>query len=206
MFPDFDFVPVFHLVGVLVHVYPVELRGAGADGRDEPFALPAPIVLRVREKVACEGVPGGFFEFEFVFERYVEVLGYLDVELGASRRKYMQMASFCRQGQRGANLVIFLHHHASIDLRTLRRGFHARCNEIGLLSAMFLFGVFVLPGTDCFGGANDGGTCCYCCQESQDHDGFVSPNVTVVTHESKQRQHDPPTRYSRLWRTCGSDW
>lgn len=92
MFSDLDFVPVFHLVGIFVHIYPVELRRAGADGRDEPFALPAPIVVGVREEVACEGVAGGFFEFELVFERYVEVLGNLDVELGAGRRKYKHTA------------------------------------------------------------------------------------------------------------------
>ena len=81
MIPHFDLVPVLDLVGVLVHVDPVEERGAGADGRDEPFALPAPVVLGVREEVAGEGVGGGFFEFELVVEGDVEVLGDLDVEL-----------------------------------------------------------------------------------------------------------------------------
>ncbi len=81
MIPDFDLVPVFDLVGILIHVDPIELRGAGTDGRDEPFALPAPIMLGVREVVAREGVGRGFFEFQVVFERDVEVLGDLDVEL-----------------------------------------------------------------------------------------------------------------------------
>ena len=81
MIPDFDLVPVFHLVGVLVDVDPVELRGAGANGRDEAFALPAPVVLRVREVIAREGVAGRFFEFEVVVGREVEILSDLDVEL-----------------------------------------------------------------------------------------------------------------------------
>ena len=85
MVSDFDLVPVLDLVGVFVHVDPVELRGAGADGGDEPFALPAPVVLGVREVVACEGVAGGFFELQVVFEGDVEVLGYLDVELQGER-------------------------------------------------------------------------------------------------------------------------
>lgn len=81
MISDFDLVPVFDLIGIFVHVYPIELRGPGADGRDEPFALPAPVVLGVREVVACEGVAGGFVKLQVVFEGDVEVLGYLDVEL-----------------------------------------------------------------------------------------------------------------------------
>ncbi len=87
MIPDFDLVPVFHLVGVLVHVDPIELRGAGTDGGDEPFALPAPVVLGVREVVAREGVGRGFFELQVVvfFEGDVEVLGDLDVELNVGK-------------------------------------------------------------------------------------------------------------------------
>lgn len=81
MVSDFDLVPVLDLIGIFIHIYPVELRRAGADGRDEPFALPAPVVLRVREVVACEGVAGRFFKLEVVFEGNVEVLSYLDVEL-----------------------------------------------------------------------------------------------------------------------------
>lgn len=65
-----------------------------------------------------------------------------------------------------AHLVIPQHDHAAVDLRALRRGFHARCHKIGLLAAMFLFRVLVLPGAYCLGGANDGGACCYRCQES----------------------------------------
>lgn len=87
MISNLDFVPVFYLVGVFIHVYPVELGGTGADGGDETFALPAPIVLGVREVIACEGMAGGFFEFEVVFKRHVEVLGFLDVKLDVSRCK-----------------------------------------------------------------------------------------------------------------------
>ena len=72
------------------------------------------------------------------------------------------------------------HHHASVDLRALRRVLDARCHEMRLLSAMLLFRILVLPRADCFSGANDGGACCYCCQETQDHNGCVSPNVAVV--------------------------
>lgn len=81
MISDFDLVPVFDLVGILVHIYPVELRRPGADGGDESLALPAPIVLGMREEVACEGVAGRFFKLQFVFEGDVEVLDCLDVEL-----------------------------------------------------------------------------------------------------------------------------
>lgn len=81
MISDFDLVPILHLVGIFIHVYPIELRGAGADGRDEAFALPAPIMLGVGKVVAREGVAGGVFEFQVIFQGDVEVLGYLDVEL-----------------------------------------------------------------------------------------------------------------------------
>lgn len=83
--------------------------------------------------------------------------------------------------------MVFQHHHAAIDLGALRRVLYARCYQIGLLPAVFLFCIFILPGADCFGGADDGRACCDCGQESQDHDGFVSPKLIVVTHESKQR-------------------
>ncbi len=63
MISDFDFVSVFHLVGILIHVYPIELWRPGPNSRDEPFALPAPVVLGVREEVSGEGVAGGLFEF-----------------------------------------------------------------------------------------------------------------------------------------------
>ena len=85
MIADFDFVAVFDLVGVFVDVDPVELGDAGADGGDEAFALPAPVVLRVGEEVACEGVGGGLVEFESVVKRHVEVVGCLDVELDGER-------------------------------------------------------------------------------------------------------------------------
>ncbi len=57
--------------------------------------------------------------------------------------------------------MVSQHHHASVDLRALRRVLDARCDEMRLLAAMLLFGVLVLPGADCFGGADDGGACCY---------------------------------------------
>ena len=81
MVPDFDLVPVFDFVGVFVHVDPVEDRRAGRDGRDEPFALPAPVVVRVWEEVAGERVAGGLLEFELVFDGDVEVLDRLDIKL-----------------------------------------------------------------------------------------------------------------------------
>ena len=62
--------------------------------------------------------------------------------------------------------MVLQHHHAPIDLGALRRGLNAGGDQIRLLSAMFLFGVLVLPGADGFGGADDGGACCDCCQES----------------------------------------
>ena len=85
MIPDLDLVPILDLVGIFVHVYPIELRRAGADGGDEPFALPAPVMLGVRKVVACEGVAGGVFEFQVIFQGDVEVLGDLDVELKGER-------------------------------------------------------------------------------------------------------------------------
>lgn len=142
MVSHFDLVPVFHLVGIFVHVYPIELRGPGADGRDEAFALPAPVVLGVRQVVACEGVAGGFFEFQIVFDGDVEVMGYLDIEL-KSECECLMIHLFFR-GAVDAHLVIFQHHHAAIDLRALRRVLHARCDEIRLLSAMLLFRVLIL--------------------------------------------------------------
>ena len=86
--------------------------------------------------------------------------------------------------------MIFQHHHASIDLRALRRVLYARCDEIGLLSTVFLFCILILPLPDCFSGADDGGACCYCCQEAQDHDGFVLTSLKTVIHQSKQISTD----------------
>ena len=81
MISDFDLVPVFDFVGVFVHVDPVQYRRARRDGRDEPFALPAPVVVRVWEEVAGERVAGGLLEFELVFDGDVEVLDRLDIKL-----------------------------------------------------------------------------------------------------------------------------
>lgn len=81
MVADFVLIPVFHLVGVFIHIYPIELRGPRADGGDKPFALPAPVVLGVWEEITGERVAGGFFEFEFIFQRDIEVLRCLNVEL-----------------------------------------------------------------------------------------------------------------------------
>ena len=152
MIAHFDLVPVLDLVGLFVHVDPVELRGAGPDGRDEPFALPAPVVLGVGEEVAAERVSGGVFEFEFVFEGDVEILSDLDVELIIGWDMSVSLVLFFHSMlmndsiKRGkAHLVILQHHHASINLRALRRVLDAGCNEIGLLSTVFLFGVFILP-------------------------------------------------------------
>lgn len=85
MVSDFYLVPVFHFVGIFVHVNPIELWWAGPDGRDEPFALPAPVVLGVWEEVAGERVAGRLFEFQLVFERDVEILSYLNVELNGGQ-------------------------------------------------------------------------------------------------------------------------
>lgn len=67
----FQFVAVLDFVGVFVDVDPVEDGGAGADGADHAFALPAPVVGGVGEEVAGEGVGVGSRGFEF--ERFIVV-------------------------------------------------------------------------------------------------------------------------------------
>ena len=84
MIPDFDLVPVLDFIGIFVHVYPVEDRWARRDGRDESFALPAPVVLGVWEEVTGERVAGGLLEFKLVLNGDVEVLTCLDIELDKS--------------------------------------------------------------------------------------------------------------------------
>lgn len=81
MITNFDLVPVFHLIGIFIHIYPIELRGPRANGGDEPFALPAPVVLGMWEEIAGERVGGRFFEFELIFQRDVEVLCCLNIKL-----------------------------------------------------------------------------------------------------------------------------
>ena len=81
MITDFDLVPVFDFVGLFVHVHPIEYWRARRDGRDESLALPAPVVVRVWEEVARERVAGGLLELKLVFDREVEVLDCLDIEL-----------------------------------------------------------------------------------------------------------------------------
>lgn len=83
MIADFDLVPVLHLIGIFIHVYPVELWGPRADGGDKPFTLPAPVVLGMWKIVAGERMAGRFFELEVVFQRDVKVLRCLDVKLKA---------------------------------------------------------------------------------------------------------------------------
>lgn len=90
--------------------------------------------------------------------------------------------------------MILQHHHASIDLRALRGVLYARCDEIGLLSTVFLFCILVLPLPDCFSGTDDGGACCYCCQKAQYHGGFVSTSPTIVIHYSKPISTDARPR------------
>ena len=83
MISDFYLVPVFDFVGLFVHIYPIEYWRARRDGGDESFALPAPVVLRVWEEVACERVAGGLLKFKLVFDRDIEILDCLDIELKA---------------------------------------------------------------------------------------------------------------------------
>ena len=108
MIADFDLVPIFHLIGVFVYVYPIELGRPGADGRDEPFALPAPVVLGVWEIIAGKRMAGGFFEFEVVFQRDVEVLSCLDVELKrGGERLWSPSFDACNVGKRMRTLWFF---------------------------------------------------------------------------------------------------
>lgn len=66
----------------LCRCIPNSVSGAGSDGRNEPFALPFPVVRGVRHEVACEWVGRRAFEFEFVFFWDVVVIGgHGDVEL-----------------------------------------------------------------------------------------------------------------------------
>lgn len=62
-----DFVAVFDFICLLVNIDPVELWGIVHDCRDEPFSLPAPVVLWVFHEVASERMGGRFIKLEAVF-------------------------------------------------------------------------------------------------------------------------------------------
>ena len=49
-----SFGPVADGVTDFVDIDPIQLRRVVADGRDEAFALPAPVLLRIRQEVAGE--------------------------------------------------------------------------------------------------------------------------------------------------------
>jgi hypothetical protein len=53
------FIAVAELVGVVVDKNPVQLRGFVADGGDEAFTSPTPVLLRVGKKVAGERMAFG---------------------------------------------------------------------------------------------------------------------------------------------------
>lgn len=69
----FDLVSILDLVGVFVDVYPIQLWRVVCDGGDKAFALPAPLEVRVFEKVAGEWVADEFLD--------VGVFGRVDVDV-----------------------------------------------------------------------------------------------------------------------------
>jgi len=60
-------IAVAELVRIVVDEDPIQLRGFVADGGDEAFASPTPVLLRVREKVTGEGMAFGALATASVF-------------------------------------------------------------------------------------------------------------------------------------------
>lgn len=72
----FSFGPVFDLIRLLVNINPVQLWWVVCDGGNQAFAFPAPLMIRMREKISSKSMSGRFLEVDLF------VCGQVDVQLG----------------------------------------------------------------------------------------------------------------------------
>lgn len=71
----FSFGPVFDLICLLVNINPIQLWWIVRDSGNQALAFPAPLMIRMREKISSKSMSRRFLEFELF------VCGQVDVQL-----------------------------------------------------------------------------------------------------------------------------